>query len=621
MQMAVLAVLPVAHALHTPAASHTVFASRSTPAVRMGTPVFAPQRRPAPPDVPSSGVPPTADEISLAELLSTCVDATMRGCSEIRRVHERITTCSVETGMCTVDEDEVDYKIEGDPRSALTAADLAAQAAVVDALGQAWPGLCIVDEEDLACDMESTGRVCSSETRRSSTPTAPLQRDLCDFVEAVPPESRAARLEDITVFVDPLDGTREFVEGRVWNVQTLVGIAVNGRAVAGAIGLPFASGSKNSEAAVVYALVGAGRPRVRGGFRAPSTDPAHGGGVPADGERPLLVAGDVEDPALAAAYQATLADGGRNVLLGGTGQKCLAVAEGRADVAIMNFKSSAWDTCAPEALVRAAGGELTDLFGERIVYRRVPPPPATFLNACGVIASSAPFVEKHRAVCEQMRRNPDALARLGEWGLAAAADADADVDTAAVERTLSSRRDALLRGEAARGSTPTMMADDAAPAALAALQEMLGLSDKDWARIAARVPSADAAARAEAGDWASLSALQRRLGLSTADLKAVVMRLPQLLGDDYDADVAPPLARVQERLGLDDAQLKTLVTKVPQILGLEYATAIAPKLDAMMAAEGCADDAALATAVLAKPSALGIEVRGQAKGPKGRAKG
>ena len=24
----------------------------------------------------------------------------------------------------------------------------------------------------------------------------------------------------------------------------------------------------------------------------------------------------------------------------------------------MNFKSSSWDTCAPEALVRAAGGEL-----------------------------------------------------------------------------------------------------------------------------------------------------------------------------------------------------------------------------------------------------------------------
>ena len=39
-----------------------------------------------------------------------------------------------------------------------------------------------------------------------------------------------APLEAITVFVDPLDGTREFVEGRVHNVQTLVGIAVRGEA-------------------------------------------------------------------------------------------------------------------------------------------------------------------------------------------------------------------------------------------------------------------------------------------------------------------------------------------------------------------------------------------------------
>ena len=84
--------------------------------------------------------------------------------------------------------------------------------------------------------------------------------------------------------------------------------------------------------------------------------------MPAEGARPLLVAGDVQDPALAAAYAATLAGGGRDVGLGGTGQKCLAVAEGRADVAIMNFKSSSWDTCAPEACagaVRLSGMELS----------------------------------------------------------------------------------------------------------------------------------------------------------------------------------------------------------------------------------------------------------------------
>ena len=180
-----------------------------------------------------------------------------------------------------------------------------------------------------------------------------------------------APLGDITIFVDPLDGTREFVEGRVWNVQVLVGIAVCGEATAGAVGLPFASGSSDSDAAVVYGMVstglglgdpdpnlnpadpnlnpadpnfnpdpnpnqvGAGSPRVFGA-RAPGADPVHGGGTPGEGAQPLLVTGDDADGALTAAYAAALSAGGRRVLLGGTGQKCLAVAEGRADAAVTN---------------------------------------------------------------------------------------------------------------------------------------------------------------------------------------------------------------------------------------------------------------------------------------------
>ena len=54
-------------------------------------------------------------------------------------------------------------------------------------------------------------------------------------------------LEDVCVFVDPVDGTREFVEGRLENCQCLVGISVSGRAVAGAIGLPFPKGLKGFE--------------------------------------------------------------------------------------------------------------------------------------------------------------------------------------------------------------------------------------------------------------------------------------------------------------------------------------------------------------------------------------
>ena len=86
------------------------------------------------------------------------------------------------------------------------------------------------------------------------------------------------------MFVDPLDGTREFVEGRLGAVQTLIGVSVRGCAVAGAIGVPFFGGSgpaatdetdpdpaaEEERVHVVYGLVGAGT-----------------GGVPAaSGERP-----------------------------------------------------------------------------------------------------------------------------------------------------------------------------------------------------------------------------------------------------------------------------------------------------------------------------------------------
>jgi 3'-phosphoadenosine 5'-phosphosulfate (PAPS) 3'-phosphatase len=65
-------------------------------------------------------------------------------------------------------------------------------------------------------------------------------------------------LSDITLYVDPLDGTREFVEERLQNCQALVGVAVRGRAVAGAVGVPFPSGDLRLDATIVYGLVGAG---------------------------------------------------------------------------------------------------------------------------------------------------------------------------------------------------------------------------------------------------------------------------------------------------------------------------------------------------------------------------
>ena len=169
--------------------------------------------------------------ISVRALLSTCCDACALGCAAIR---------DVQAQRSAGDALQVRLKTKDDPRSALTEADAAAQRAIVGALLHEWPDLRIVGEEDDA-------------PLPLAAPDG-LRRDLCVGCES----DVTAELADITLYVDPLDGTREFVEERLQNCQTLVGVAVRGRAVAGAVGIPFPSGDLRSDATIVYGLVGAG---------------------------------------------------------------------------------------------------------------------------------------------------------------------------------------------------------------------------------------------------------------------------------------------------------------------------------------------------------------------------
>jgi 3'-phosphoadenosine 5'-phosphosulfate (PAPS) 3'-phosphatase len=332
-------------------------------------------------------------QVSLVELLSTCVDACSRGCGEIRAVQQKRTSGG---------KLNVALKDESDARSALTEADVAAQQAIVTALRAEWPGLIIIGEED----DESASAV------PSSTELPPLRRDLCS--EAMAASGVHASLDDLAIFVDPLDGTREFVEGRLQNVQSLVGIACRGRAIAGAIGLPFASPSADAESGadspVVYGLVGAGIGLF--GVRQPPAAPA--ASEPASGSALRVTTGDSSNPVLVAATQSALADGGSHQVVGGVGAKILDVVEGRADLAIMHFGSSFWDTCAPGAILSAAGGKTTDLFGSPLMH--LPDPPSGNLkNGLGVVASAAGQAEAHDRLCAAMRSDNAALELLQPW--------------------------------------------------------------------------------------------------------------------------------------------------------------------------------------------------------------
>lgn len=337
---------------------------------------------------------PIANAFQIAPLLSTVVDACQRGCQEIRTVQ---ASRELSKSSGSADSLQVTLKDEQDPRSALTEADTAAHKAIVGSLRAEWgEELYIVGEED---DDEAL----ASSLLQMSFP--PLKRDMFDddIGETVDIDPK-----DITVFVDPLDGTREFVEGRLENCQVLVGIAINGEAVAGAIGIPFPTGDLTSNSTIVYGLAEmgsgvSGEPLARGPF--PLERNIDGVKYP----RPHHATGDSEDTVMTACRnRAVQCFGGSTVVYGGAGNKILAASLGEVACSIQHKVGGAWDLCAPEAVLKAMGGKMTDLFGEEIeIYGRDAPQRC---NERGYLVTPPGSEEFHQRLVDAIKVVPEVQA-------------------------------------------------------------------------------------------------------------------------------------------------------------------------------------------------------------------
>jgi 3'(2'), 5'-bisphosphate nucleotidase len=176
---------------------------------------------------------------------------------------------------------------------------------------------------------------------------------------------------DAAFFVDPLDGTREFV-ARNGEFVVMVGLAERGRAAAGAVYAP------------TRGLVWAGAPgfgayeRDRDGKRRPlAVSPTS-----SLAEARLVVSRSRRGERLQAALDAM---GPREVApLGSSGLKSAEVARGSADACVqLGRAGSLWDLCGPEAIVVGAGGRYTDAAGAPVAYDR-----EELEHASGIIVSN-----------------------------------------------------------------------------------------------------------------------------------------------------------------------------------------------------------------------------------------
>jgi 3'(2'), 5'-bisphosphate nucleotidase len=143
--------------------------------------------------------------------------------------------------------------------------------------------------------------------------------------------------------VDPLDGTREYSEGRPdWAVH--VALAVGGAPLVGAVAVP-------------------ARGRLFRSDRAAAPAPA-----PAHRARPIMLVSRTRPPAEAGAVAAML--GAELVAMGSAGAKAMAVVAGEADVYYHAGGQHEWDNCAPAAVALAAGLHASRLDGSALVYNR-----------------------------------------------------------------------------------------------------------------------------------------------------------------------------------------------------------------------------------------------------------
>lgn len=140
--------------------------------------------------------------------------------------------------------------------------------------------------------------------------------------------------------VDPLDGTREYGEGRDdWAVH--VALAVDGIATVGAVALPGLGITLTS-----------GHPLpVR----------------PANAPLKMLVSRT--RPAAEAVFVAEML-GAELVAMGSAGAKAMAVVRGEADIYLHTGGQYEWDNCAPVAVAQAAGLHVSRADGAPLRYNR-----------------------------------------------------------------------------------------------------------------------------------------------------------------------------------------------------------------------------------------------------------
>jgi 3'(2'), 5'-bisphosphate nucleotidase len=192
-------------------------------------------------------------------------------------------------------------------------------------------------------------------------------------------------------FVDPLDGTKEFV-AKNGEFSVMLGLAIEGEAALGVVYQPTTD-------KLWRGVVGDGAFLEQGDKTwvlkpSDTSDPS---------KLRLVVSRSHRAPATDALVQKLGISSEQ--ASGSVGLKVGLIAERKADLYVhLSGKTSAWDACAPEAVLRAAGGTFTDLAGKQIHYGG----PA-LQNARGILACNRKSFDKVSQAVQEIAKDAGLL--------------------------------------------------------------------------------------------------------------------------------------------------------------------------------------------------------------------
>lgn len=188
--------------------------------------------------------------------------------------------------------------------------------------------------------------------------------------------------------VDPMDGTREFID-KVGQFSAMIGLVEDGEPVLGVVYQPTTD-------TLYSAVKGEGAFITQNGDRSP----LQVSGIADPSEMRLVVSRSHRSPLLDAIMKSMGIH--KDVRSGSVGLKVGLLAEKKCDLYLHpNSKTKEWDTCAPEIILKEAGGEFTDCWGEPLKYNK-----ENVYNDKGFVVSNgqshALVVEKIEPFLDQM---------------------------------------------------------------------------------------------------------------------------------------------------------------------------------------------------------------------------